>query len=450
MRIKYIPILMLFCIIPLAFDFKSDDSGGHAAQILLVVPALLSGILLALSAPPFRKSSALRSFATIAVTLTVAGSVVTQILQSNDPGNYLRVLLAFLLFMIGFYIGRNPWADDRLRLFRRVIFGSMALSLIFSFAYGMASAGSVLDARFKILSPVLLGLQGFLLYDIITKRSATRIDLIFFAATLVIELLSVTRSLMLGTILLFCLSTWLASRSLPHLAKLMIRTAAITTIATIFIGGVTWMISPSVLEHWSQRIFFSETTSNGKDPTTLSRLAEIQDQYDQVTSDVQNFVFGMGYGHEFHFSQSYFYDLLATRAFSQDIIKNRDSWEAGHNFWVYQLFSGGIAFGTVLPIAILAGFLLSAFKYKRANRMPHNEEHLDSLGRYLMVTAGMIVTTIGGNPLGPRYSGLIYGLAFGLMLASYSRLYIPRPLQSFRSVGGSPREESMAIRMGRQ
>ncbi|MCR4469386.1 O-antigen ligase [Burkholderia sp. SCN-KJ] len=450
MRIKYIPILMLFCIVPLAFDFKSDDGGGHAAQIVLVVPALLSGLLLALSGPRFRKSSALRSFATIAVTLTVAGSVVPQILQSNDPGNYLRVLLAFLLFMIGFYIGCHPWADDRLRLFRRVIFVGMALSLIFSFTYGAVSAGSVLDARFKIISPVLLGLQGFLLYDIVAKRSATRIDVIVFIATLVVELLSITRSIILGTIVIFCFSTWLASRSLPHLAKLLIRTTAITIFAAIFVGGVTWIISPSVLEHWSQRIFFSETTSNGKDPTTLSRLAEIEDQYDQVTSDAQNLVFGMGYGHEFHFSETYFYDLLATRAFSEDILKNRGAWEAGHNFWVYQLFSGGIAFGVALPVAILLACFMCTLKYRRVNRIPHNEEHLDSLGRYLMVIVGMIVSTIGGNPLGPRYGGLIYGLAFGLMLASYSRLYFPQALQSFRSIGGAPRRESMAIEMERQ
>jgi hypothetical protein len=31
MRIKYIPLLMLLCVLPLALDFKGDESGGSAA-----------------------------------------------------------------------------------------------------------------------------------------------------------------------------------------------------------------------------------------------------------------------------------------------------------------------------------------------------------------------------------------------------------------------------------
>jgi hypothetical protein len=38
-----------------------------------------------------------------------------------------------------------------------------------------------------------------------------------------------------------------------------------------------------------------------------------------------------------------------------------------------------------------------------------------------MVTAGMIAET-GGNPLGPRYNGIIYGIAFGIMVSAYCQL----------------------------
>jgi hypothetical protein len=31
-------------------------------------------------------------------------------------------------------------------------------------------------------------------------------------------------------------------------------------------------------------------------------------------------------------------------------------------------------------------------------------------------------TSIGGNPLGPRYSGLVFGVALGLLVATYTRL----------------------------
>jgi hypothetical protein len=173
MRIKYIPLLMLLCVLPLALDFKGDESGGSAAQVFLVVPVLASGFLLALSGPRFRNSSTLRTITVFAITLTVIGSVIPQLIHGNDPGNYLRVLLSFLLFMMGFHIGCHPWSDDRLLRFRRLFFVSMSLSLIFTFLHGMTSGASITDARFKIVTPMLLGFQGYLLYDLVTKRAAT-------------------------------------------------------------------------------------------------------------------------------------------------------------------------------------------------------------------------------------------------------------------------------------
>jgi hypothetical protein len=109
------------------------------------------------------------------------------------------------------------------------------------------------------------------------------------------------------------------------------------------------------MEKWSERVFAFEATSNGKDPTTLSRLAEIEGQYDQVTSSATNLIFGMGLGHEYHFAPQYFYDSFP-QAFSADVLKRRFTWEAGHNFWVYQLYSGGMAFGIPLPTAVILAF----------------------------------------------------------------------------------------------
>ncbi|MGP8441165.1 hypothetical protein ACT2E5_03350 [Burkholderia vietnamiensis] len=422
MRIKYIPLLMLLCVLPLALDFKGDESGGSAAQVFLVVPVLASGFLLALSGPRFRNSSTLRTITVSAITLTVIGSVIPQLIHGNDPGNYLRVLLSFLLFMMGFHIGCHPWSDDRLLRFRRLFFVSMSLSLIFTFLHGMTSGASITDARFKIVTPMLLGFQGYLLYDLVTKRAATRVGLAVFIITLVIELLSVTRSFMLGTILLFCLATWIGSRSLSSLTTTLVRTSAIGIVVVAAVGVTATIVAPNVMEKWSERVFAFEATSNGKDPTTLSRLAEIEGQYDQVTSSATNLIFGMGLGHEYHFAPQYFYELISTQAFSADVLKRRFTWEAGHNFWVYQLYSGGMAFGIPLPAAVILAFFLCVIRYKKVRKTRIDSPYLDALGRYLMVTAGMIAETIGGNPLGPRYNGIIYGIAFGIMVSAYCQL----------------------------
>jgi hypothetical protein len=48
--------------------------------------------------------------------------------------------------------------------------------------------------------------------------------------------------------------------------------------------------------------------------------------------------------------------------------------------------------------------------------------YLPVMGRSLLLLAGLPATSIGGNPLGPRYSGLVFGVALGLLVATYTRL----------------------------
>jgi hypothetical protein len=421
MRVKQRPLLTILLLLPLAFDYRSaDDDQGHWLQIALVAPALIAGVLLALIGPRFRTKSLLRSTVTAALLLTIVGSVVTQFVQGNEVGNYLRVILAFVLFLIGYFVGCHPWSESRLNTFVRYIFIGMTLSMAASFLYGMAKGGPIDDVRYRIVSPVLLGFQGMLLYDIVVRRSANKLAAALFVATLIIELLSVTRSLLIGTVLLFFYATWLATPTVSHLAKSLLRTFAIVVaIGGVVATGAAW-IFPSVLAHWSQRIFFAEGTQSGKDPTTLSRLAEIQDQYDQLTSSMTSMLAGKGYGHEFHYAQTYIVEMLEFA--SRSDLEAIHAWAAGHNFWMYQIFAGGILFGIAMPAALLYAFFQCTRSYWRRRRhIGVNNPDLSAMGRYLMMLVAMLVTTIGGNPLGPRYSGLVYGLGLGLLVAAHSR-----------------------------
>jgi hypothetical protein len=49
-----------------------------------------------------------------------------------------------------------------------------------------------------------------------------------------------------------------------------------------------------------------------------------------------------------------------------------------------------------------------------------------------MLFAALPATSIGGNPLGPRFSGLIFGVALGLMIATHARLQRALPARSKR------------------
>ncbi|SAL38709.1 hypothetical protein [Caballeronia humi] len=419
MRNKYALFWMWMFLFPLALDFKGAETGSKVLQVLLVLPAIAGGIALLLIAPHFARRSKLRKFVTAALLLTIVGSAVTQVLQGNDFGNYLRVLLPFLLMLLGYFVACHPWNQDRLEQIEKIMFWSMVVSLFFSFAYGMATGGSLENVRFRIVSVTFLCLQGLLLHEFVVAKRLTKVSVALFLVTIVIELLSVTRSLLVGTVLLFAFATWIASPSL----KSLIKSSARAVMIGVLLGGMTLAAAaffPTVAEHWSQRIFFSSATESGRDPTTVTRLAEMKDQYDQTTSSTVSLLAGMGYGHNYRYSPTYLPELAGQMS-AKDFYAIKE-WAAGHNFWVYQLFAGGILFGIGLPLAVLFALWRGSQAYRAWRRSAPDVLYLPVLGRALLVLAALPATSVGGNPLGNRFSGLVFGVALGLLVASYARI----------------------------
>lgn len=419
---RYASLWIWIFICPLAMDYKAvSDTSSHLAQVLLAAPALAAGVMLMLIAPRITDRSSLRSFVWLAIALAVPGSLVTQVIQDNPIGQYLRVLLPFLLFQIGFIVACRPWTESRVEQFEKAMFWSNVIALAFTFAYGMATSGGPLeDVRYRIVSVTFLGLQGVLLHEFVIAKRFTPLTLVLFMATILVELLSVTRSLLVGTALLFALAVWMSAPSLRYLVRALLR----ATVATILLGGMAFGAAtffPEVAGHWTQRLFFAEkATATGKDPTTITRLAEMKYQYDEVTSSPLSTLVGMGYGHEYRYSPSYLPDLQGQMT-KKDFYAIHD-WSAGHNFWVYQLFAGGLFFGIAMPVAILFALYRCTITYRRWRmHMPH-VVYLPVLGRAILLTAALPATSIGGNPLGPRFSGLVFGVSLGLMIAMHVQL----------------------------
>ncbi|BDB25617.1 hypothetical protein CTP10_R29990 [Cupriavidus sp. P-10] len=421
MRNRFITLWIWLALCPLAVDFKSvDENGSRITQILLTLPAIAGTIVLVMTAPRFAGGSQLRSAVTIALMLTVPGSLVPQLLQGNDFGNYLRVLLPFMLMLFGYLAACRPWQTDRLVQVEKAMFTGMVISLLFSFGYGMAIGGGLETVRFRIVSVVFLALQGLLLHEFVIARRFSKLTLLLFLLSVAIELLSVTRSLLVGTAMLFCLATWLGAPSLRQLLKSVARAMVITVAligGTVVIGSALF---PSVAAHWEQRISAAKATASGIDPTTATRLAEIKDQMDQVTASTVSLLLGKGFGHNYRYSPDYLTALSGQMSEKEFYAINE--WAAGHNFWVYQLFAGGVVFGLALPFAVLFALWRGAVIYRRWRRHAPDAPYLPVLGRALMVLAALPATSIGGNPLGPRYSGLVYGVALGLLVGSCMRL----------------------------
>ncbi|CAB3780894.1 hypothetical protein LMG28614_01111 [Paraburkholderia ultramafica] len=420
MRHQYATPWIWIFLLPLALDYKATDANtGHFAQSALVLPAAAAGLALLLIAPRFHERSRLRSVVTISMLLCVFGSIVAQLVQDNDTGNYLRTLLPFMLFMLGYLVACRPWSEYRLSQFEKALFVANVISLVFTFVYGMATGGGLEDVRYRIISVTLLGLQGVLLHEFVVARRFSFFTVAVFAGTIIVELLSVTRSLLVGTVLLFLLAMALSAPTIRDIWRALARSLVVGAVLA-GMAGVAALSFPTVAEHWTQRIFASEETASGKDPTTITRLAEMRNQYDQVTSSADALLFGEGYGHYYRYSPVYLPDLAGQ--FSEKDFYAINEWAAGHNFWVYQLFAGGLVFGIGMPLATLAALAICFFSYRYWRSVVPDAPLLPVLGRAIMLFAALPATSIGGNPLGPRFSGLVFGVALGLMIATHARL----------------------------
>jgi hypothetical protein len=408
------------CLLPLALDFKSPDSATiHSAQSLIVFPSVCAAIALIMIGPNYTTRTPLRGLVTAAFLLSVGGSVVGQVINGNDVGNYLRVLLPFVLFALGFWVACRPWHPRRLAEFEKVMWYSNVICLVYTFIYGLLVGWPVHDVRYRIISPTLLALQGMLLFQFIVMRRFTVTTVLTFVISLVVAIVSVTRSLFVGTALLSMLAIWLGSVTLGQLLRSGVRALGALLCIGVVVGA-TVMVAPEITSHWTQRLFAAESTIADRDPTTLTRLAEMRYQFDDVTSDASKLLLGEGYGHEYGYS-------LAYLPYLQDMISEKEyygiaEWTAGHNFWVYQLYAGGLLFGMLLPIAIVGVLLKTAFAYRRWRRIAPREPLLSPFGRAVMMLAALPATSVGGNPLGARFSGLMYGLALGFSVALYMRL----------------------------
>jgi hypothetical protein len=431
MRHQYATPWIWIFLLPLAVDYKATNANtGHFAQFVFVVPAIAAGLALLLIAPRFHERSRLRLIVTSSLLLCVFGSVVAQVMQDNDAGNYLRVLLPFMLFVLGYLVACRPWSEYRIAQFEKAMYVANVISLVFTFVYGMATGGDLEDVRFRIISVTLVGLQGVLLHEFVVAKRFSFFTIAVFAGSIIVELLSVTRSLLVGTLLLFLLAVALSAPSIQHVWRAISRSVVAGAVLA-GVAGIAALSFPTVAEHWTQRIFASKETRSGTDPTTITRLAEMRDQYDQVTAEPETLLFGEGYGHYYRYSPVYLPDL-ADQISETDFYAIHE-WAAGHNFWVYQFFAGGLLFGVGMPLATLAALAICVLRYRRWRALVPDAPMLPVLGRAIMLFAGLPAMSIGGNPLGPRFSGLVFGVALGLMIATHARLQRALPARAKRT-----------------
>ncbi|SAK66624.1 hypothetical protein AWB82_03757 [Caballeronia glebae] len=419
MRNKFAVVWIWLCLLALAFDFRGVETASKAIDVLLTVTSMGAACAVLLIAPRFARRSRMRGLVTSLFLLTIFGSVATQWLQGNDAGNYARVILPFLLMLLGYFVGCRPWDSLRLEQIERAMIWSMIASLVFGVGFDMAMTGGIGNMSVHVAPVTFLCLQGLLLHEFIFAQRVGKFAVLLFLATIVIEILFGTPSLLVGTVLLIAYATWLAAPSFRDFFAAGLRAAVILALLGAM-ATATATFFPTIAQPWMQRMSLAQNAPPARDPVVIARLAEMKDQLDQTTSSALSAIVGMGYGHDYRYAPSYLPELAGDIG-ERDFYAFR-KWAAGRDFWVYQFFAGGLLFGLALPIAILWALWRGSRAYRAWRHSTPDAPWLPVLGRALFVLAALPATSIGGNPLGERFPGLVFGVALGLAVASYARI----------------------------
>lgn len=402
---------IFFIFFPFAFDFRGLEEGGGVVQYLIYLTVVVSSVLLVfLKKPPF-----FNKYFSVFRILFLTGlfiSIVNTWLRDVDFGNHVRVLSLYVLLYLGCCVGyllRFYFGESELDIV--FVLGFLA-SALFSFAYGLISTGlSLLEIRFQILSPVILPALGYITFRYLSGMRLIWLHGVIYFISLAVMLVSMTRSAMLGLFLMTCYLFWLVPRR-KHAEgfSFLIKTFLVLLIAVF----LSLFIPSEFYDRLFERVFGSYE-SYGFDVTTLSRLAELDFQIDALTDNLINLIFGLGLGAPYSFAEAYFRDLAMVMPMSE--LQDINWWAMGHNFWVYSLFAQGIVVGLFIP-GVLLYFLFNGtilFKVLIAHR--GFDDDVKFLGVGLALLAGILSTTIGGNPMGPRYSSLIFGVGLGIVMS---------------------------------
>lgn len=429
MRFTKTHVLYAALLLPLAFDFRGETAGG-VWQISITIATLFAGSLLLLR-NGIQVAGRFWQIIIFLLLVAFAGGVLTSVLNGLPTDSIVRALGPMALLVLGFFIGAGAISQNTQDQLLQWLYIGCGISVVFSFAIGLSGQVALADIRYQILSSVVLMFQALLLHQIfVTRENALRAS-ILLVGCLLIQLLSATRSNIVGVLMVGLAAIWITSGS----ASRFIRNGAAKLLALVALGIFSLylgtIVVPDIVDRWVLRVFsFQE---HGVDITAVARVAEMHDQIDRWSSDLFSIIVGKGYGAEYGLASAYLPELAVAMSSSEGGYTSR---APGHNFFVYSLFAGGLLFGIALPIALLWATVKGATLARRLLKNGRYNKLMSSLTAATLILVGTFGQAVGGNPLGPRYSGLVIGLAMGMLVASHA--YLRRAQRSQVAVDGRP------------
>ena len=104
-----------------------------------------------------------------------------------------------------------------------------------------------------------------------------------------------------------------------------------------------------------------------------------------------------------------------------------DWWFAGHNFWIYSLFTQGVLFGLILPLLILYVLYENVRSMILHIRSREGFLNISQQDRIFLIyvlgfsLVGFVLSTIGANPLGSRMLSLYLGVLLGVFFMAQQK-----------------------------
>ncbi len=411
-KVSVVPLLLV--LVPLAVDYKGTSAGGSVVQLLLVL-LVLAGfcwMLLDYRVPTDPKILSLASIA--ALLLPVIGGIIHVLLGEVDANRYVRVALPYLLMALGFSTAFIAMQRDQLRLATHLAVIAALASTVFTMIYAFTIVDGVQDLRHRVLSPVFAIVFVYAVRELMLAEGRTHLWVFAVTLVLVAVMLSVTRSAAITLFAGLCAVLLIHRHDIRRVRAL--GPLAALPVALLGFGLISVAMGRGeLLSHWHQRVFTADD-SLGFDLTSVTRLAEIDAQLSLwLDKGALSVLFGRGLGAEYGYSSDY--DYLLRKALAASSIARQETFAAGHNFWIYSLFSGGLVFGLWLPLLI--GYIgIRAAKASLRHRRSDRSVFRDGVIVGFSVLVCFVASTIGGNLLGSRFGALLYGYFFGLTVMS--------------------------------
>jgi hypothetical protein len=394
-------IAYYFFFLPLAFDYKGLEEGGSFFQYLIFLVVFLAGIIIICGKKIDYRNKAKSKLYKRLLLVSVISSFPVALFQGIDLSKYIRISAPFFLMTIGYFVTLRAIDDIGFRRILKIIAIASFLSITISIFNGLyLSQYSNNGIRYQILSPMIgIGLSLYS-HKFFVERNSGVFTIFFIFSILLIVILSATRSALIGYFTIILSSV--VAASLRHKQSIMKIAFRLLLFATGFL--ILGLFIPNEISSLYAR--FDGLSDFHTDVTTLTRLSEIRYQLTAFFQNFSSFLFGNGLGAYYGY---YGGELDHFQGIVDQPGLDGELWFAGHNFWIYSLFSQGL-FGLILPFVLINSFLLTLKNFK--NEGPKNIADINSLS--FVVIISILVWTIGGNPLISRLSGLFLGAFFAL------------------------------------